>query len=735
MGWFEDQIKQRMRMDDEAFSEAFAGMAGAVMGRGILAGMQNERQRTLDAVGEILSYYHVKPVELPKEITDLNEQLEYLLRPSGVMRRMVFLEGKWYNDALGAYLGTLKSGEVVALLPFGAGYAYIDHTSGKRVKVNSHTAKLLDKEAVCFYKPLPLHKLGVKDLIGYIIETLSVTDLLAVGAATAAVTAVGMLLPKLTNILFRNVIDTGSLRLFAAIGTAFLCITVSGFLIGLVKSTLTERMQTKTGVAVQAASMMRVLSLPAKFFRGYSSGELASRVQSINLLCEMLVDTVFTSGLTALFSLIYIAQIFNYAPALVVPSLAVTLITLVFSIVSALVQMEHATREMGLSAKESGLVYSFLTGVQKLKLAGAEKRAFSKWAEVFGAKAKLLYDPPAVIKYNTVLGTAITLLGTVALYYFAVESKVSVADYFAFNTAYGMVSGAFMELSAIALTAANIKPVLAMVKPLLEATPEVAAHKLVLTKITGNIELNNVSFRYSDNMPLILDNLTLRIKPGQYVALVGRTGCGKSTLTRLILGFETPQKGAVYFDGKDLADIDLRSLRRRIGVVMQNGKLFSGDIFSNITIAAPALTLDDAWAAAEAAGIADDIRAMPMGMHTLITEGAGGLSGGQRQRIMIARAIAPKPRVLIFDEATSALDNITQKAVSESLAGLKCTRIVIAHRLSTVRECDRILYLEGGRILEDGTYDELMARNGKFTALVARQQLETDASKAPEEKA
>ena len=246
----------------------------------------------------------------------------------------------------------------------------------------------------------------------------------------------------------------------------------------------------------------------------------------------------------------------------------------------------------------------------------------------------------------------------------------------------------------------------------------------MLTRLSGGIELNNVSFRYSENMPLIIDNLSLKIRPGQYVAIVGKTGCGKSTLMRLLLGFEHPQKGAVYYDGKDLERIDLRSLRRRIGVVMQNGKLFLGDIYSNIVISAPWLSQKDAWEAAELAGIADDIRRMPMGMNTVISEGSGGISGGQRQRLMIARAIAPKPKILMLDEATSALDNLTQKKISESLDSLKCTRIVIAHRLSTIKQCDRIIVLDHGKIIEDGKYDELIEKNGFFAELVARQRLD-----------
>ncbi len=270
-------------------------------------------------------------------------------------------------------------------------------------------------------------------------------------------------------------------------------------------------------------------------------------------------------------------------------------------------------------------------------------------------------------------------------------------------------------------TIAMIRPVIKLIQPVFDAEPEIEAARKVVTGLRGGIELNNVSFRYEDNAPYVINDMTLKIKPGQYVAIVGKTGCGKSTLMRILLGFEKPCKGAVYYDGQDISLLDLRSLRRHIGVVMQNSSLFSGDIFSNITISNPNLTLDDAWDAAAMAGMDEDIRKMPMGMNTVISEGSGGISGGQRQRLMIARAVAPKPKILMFDEATSALDNITQKIVSDSLDSLKCTRIVIAHRLSTIRHCDRILVLDSGRIIEDGTFDELLAAKGYFAKLVERQ--------------
>ncbi len=726
MGWFDEQIRDRKRNDDEAFAEAFANMASAITGKRIDVSLNNDRAVTKDAIDEILKYYHVKSREVPDNLTDMNEQLEYLMRPYGIMRRTVKLENGWYRDAVGAMLGVLAgSGRVVALIPTGlSGYSYFDYETGKRRRVNRKNQHLFEEEAIAFYKPFPLKKISLPALAGYIARTLSVSDYVMIALATLALSLIGMLVPAITQQLFQRVLFSDNVRLLIAIAFFSVSVSVSTLLITAVKSMVTSRIETKLNISVEAATMMRIMSLPADFFRQYSSGELANRASQVGVLCKMLASTVLSTGLTSVFSLIYISQIFAYAPALVIPSLIIILVTVVFSVVSSLVQMKLSTRQMELEGKESGMTYSLITGIQKIKLAGAEKRVFARWGNLYAKSAELQYGPPTFIELNSVISLAISLTGTLVLYYMAVRSGISVADYYAFNTAYGMVSGAFGSLAGIALNVAQIKPILKMAEPFFHAVPEVSDGKQVLTRLAGGIELNNVSFRYAENMPLIVDNLSLKIRPGQYVAIVGKTGCGKSTLMRLMLGFELPQKGAVYYDGKDLERIELRSLRRRIGVVMQNGKLFQGDIYSNIVISAPWLTQSEAWEAAEVAGIAEDIRSMPMGMNTVISEGSGGISGGQRQRLMIARAVAPKPKILMFDEATSALDNLTQKKISESLAALKCTRIVIAHRLSTIRQCDRIIVLDQGKIIEDGKYDDLIAQNGFFADLVARQRLD-----------
>lgn len=726
MGWFDEQIKQRKQSDNEIFQESFLSMADAVLGSKTAASMGSDEAKADDAIHAILQYYGAKPQEIPPSVKGLDERLEYLLRPHGIMRRNVNLEKGWYQNAVGAMLGRrTDDGSTVALIPKGlSGYAYFDTATGKWLRVGRKNESLFAEEAICFYKPFPLKKLTIRDLARYIVSTLSAADLALVALATLAVSLVGLLTPRLNNLLFGRVIQRADLTLLLGITVFMISVTISSLLIGSVKSLLTTRVDTKMTLSVQAATMMRVMSLPPDFFKQYSSGELSSRSLQIQSLCSMLVSAVLGTGLTSLFSLLYITQIFAYAPTLVIPALVIILVTLAFSLLTTFAQMRYSKQQMELGAKESGMSYALITGVHKIRLSGAEKRAYARWAKLYAQQIALSYNPPIFLRANSAFSLMISLTGTIVMYAMSLESGLGVADYYAFNTAYGMVSGAFMSLTGIVSTIANIKPVLEMAKPLMDAVPEVSEGKRVIEKLSGGIELNNVSFRYNENMPLVIDDLTLKIRPGQYVAIVGSTGCGKSTLMRLMLGFEKPIRGSVYYDGKDLNTIDLRSLRRKIGVVLQNGKLFQGDIFSNITISAPWLTMDDAWKAAEMAGIAEDIRRMPMGMHTIISEGSGGVSGGQRQRLMIARAVAPGPKILMFDEATSALDNITQKIVSDSLDKLRCTRIVIAHRLSTIRQCDRIIYLHKGKIVEDGTYEELIAKNGRFAELVERQRLD-----------
>ena len=724
MGWFDEQIKNRIQKDQQEFEESVFRMVSSIVGKSAAKTIDDERVVAKEAVEEIIKYYGFKPDADRFNELDINTDLQSILSPYGIMYREVSLDEEWYKEAYGPMMGKLKEGELaLALLPGKGGYTYYDYSIGKKIKINKSNAELISPDAICFYRPLPNKKLGLKDLLIYLNGCIDISDILVYFMLVLLTTLVEMILPSLVGVMSDFILKSGQILLLLATAIfVFVCI-ISKHLVELCSEVVIERIELKTGISVEAAVMNRVLNLPAGFFKKYTAGELSSRINSVSELCDLLLKNVFSLPVTSLFSLLLLTKISDFAPGLVKPAFGIMFVSMFFSIISIFIQANLNSKIREYSAKEDGIGYALINGIQKIRLAGAEKRAFAKWAVAYTESADLLYNPPLIIKLNTTINMTIGIVGNIILYLMAVSSGISGSEYLSFTVAYGLLESAFSSVSSVALTTANIRPILKMAEPILEAEPENTAGKVVLNKISGSIEVSNVHFRYSPDMPKVLDGISFKVKAGEYVAIVGKTGCGKSTLIRLLLGYEKPQKGAIYFDRKDIDRVDMTSLRRKVGVVTQNGSLFQGDIYSNIVITDPTLNLERAWEAAEIADIADDIRKMPMGMSTVISEGQGGISGGQKQRLMIARAVAPKPKVLIMDEATSALDNITQKKVSDALDKLKCTRIVIAHRLSTIKNCDRILVIDEGKIVEDGKYDDLIAAGGFFAKLVERQQV------------
>jgi len=721
---FDKQLQKRIDYDNKVMEDAFDDLA-AVLGiekSSKLATKTFDSEEVQVAIDSIFASMSVRVPTVPPDVIDLHARLEYMCRPSGLMTRRVELEGKWWLDGHGPLLGSTKTGKIVAILPRKlSGYTFFDPELGKKVKVNRKTAPKLAKDAHVFYQALPSGELGLLDLGLFILRTLTARDFLFIVGISLLVSLLGLFIPFMNKQIFDSVIPSGTKGDLWSVAILMVGATVGASLFTMARTLVLMRLRDKVNIAVQNAAIARMFILPASFFKDYSAGEISERAMSINILSNMLSDTVLTSGLAALFSFVYIFQMANFAPVLVVPALLSIFAVLAFTILSGFARQQIFRKQSKLGAKLSGYVYNLLGGVQKIKLAGAEKRAFAVWAAKYKEVGILTYAPPLFLRLNEAISGALFLGGALLLYYFAGKSQIAPSDYIAFNIAYGTVSGAILALGGVVLTFANIKPLLEMVEPILKTAPEVDENKFQVTSLSGEIEISNVSFSYTENGPLVLNKLNLKVKPGEYLAIVGKSGCGKSTLMRLLLGFEEPNSGAIYYDGYDLKTLDVRSVRQCIGVDLQNGKLFSGDIFSNIIITAPWSTLDDAWEAARLAGIDEDIRQMPMGMHTMISEGSGGISGGQRQRILIARALITKPKILLFDEATSALDNITQQHVTTSLASLGCSRILIAHRLSTVQECHRIVVIDQGEIAEEGTYEELMTKEGLFYDFAARQ--------------
>jgi len=725
-GWMESQLDERARLDLEMAERAFAQLASSVSDprRAPRIGIDDIEQAD-GAARACLKHLRVEPGDVPDSVVGVDERIDWLCRPSGTMHRVVRLDNGWHTRAFGPLLARLDTGEAVALLPRGTGgYRYLEPGTGRKVRVDAKVARRIGQDAVSFYKPLPPRPLAVRDLVAFIFGAFDLGDYLLVLAAALATTALGLFPAWANSIAFGVVVPSGQADLIAPIGALLAGIAIATALIGACRNIVMARVSTKLDVACEAATFARVLSLPASFFKKYSSGDLAVRVSNMTAASQAIASILLGSGLTSVLSLAYVVQIGVYAPALALPAFGIVLAEAGLTVGATVLTARYAKATMEANAKLSGTVTALLNGIQKLKLAGAEERAFARWARAYAPYARAAYNRPVLVRALPALVALVGLFGTIAIYYLAATSHVSVADYMAFNVAFGQVTAAIMALAQVAGQVAQIRPMLELVAPILEAQPEIAEDKPSVEDLTGAIEVAGVSFRYGEDSPYVVRDLSFKVAPGEYVALVGKSGCGKSTIMRLMLGFEEPESGTVFYGPHDVKKVDARSLRRHIGTVMQDGKLFMGDIASNITISTPTATLDDAWAAAELAGIADDIRKMPMGMQTILTEGSGGVSGGQRQRIMIARAICGNRRILMFDEATSALDNKTQRHVSDSLDALDCTRIVIAHRLSTVRHCDRILVIDGGRIAEEGTYDELLEKGGLFAELVARQRLD-----------
>lgn len=726
MGWFESQIEERRRSDEQLLEESLRAISDAVAGKarscGSGSGSGAAAQAALEAV---LAYYGAK---LPDGVSldgdeGIAQIVEGSLAPTGLMARPVRLSRGWHKDAVGAFVGFTEEGVPVALLPrIRGGYSVLLPTTGALEPVAT-TRIRLKEEAYCFYRPLPARSITMRDLVVYSMRSLDRGDYAFVVLATLAATLLGMLVPTVSQVIFGPVIESGDTRLLFPAVSLLLGASVAQLLLSAVRGLVMSRIQTKLTLPLEAAVMMRLLSLPTSFFRGQQTGDLASKLGAITSAASTLQNAILSTSLSSVFSLAYIAQIASFAPALVVPALAIIAATTAFSVVLVFVRQACSREIYVLSGKLSGWQYSIINGIQKIKLSGAETRAFAKWANGYAEIANLEYNGSKLLRYSSAIGTAISLAGTLAIYSASLAGGVTVSEYMAFASAFGMVSAAFSSLTSMAGQLAAVRPNLEGVKPMMDAVPESSEGKRSVRRLSGAFELDHVTFSYDEGERAVLDDLSLSVKAGSYVAVVGKTGCGKSTLMRVLLGFEQPKRGAVSYDRCDLRSLDVRSVRRNIGVVLQDGKLFAGSIYDNIAISCPGLTQQEAWEAAEMAGLADDIRAMPMGMQTMVTEGGGGISGGQRQRLMIARAVAGKPRILMFDEATSALDNATQRIVSESLDALKCTRLVIAHRLSTIRHCDRIVLLDHGRIAEDGTYEELMERGGLFAELVSRQQV------------
>lgn len=666
----------------------------------------------------------------PPEITGEahEDALQTICRFSGIRTRKVALHdyAQWWKEDNGPILAFVgEQRDPVALLPATERrYSLVNPATGVELLLNGEIAEGIDcTDAWVFYRPLPDNAQNWKEMFRFGLRG-SKGDLARMAVFVSISILLSMITPILTGELFGTVIprsSRGQLLQVALILTASV-IAQSGF--DLARQIAVMRQENRMEMLIQPALIDRLLKLPAGFFKNYASGDLASRVLGATQIHKALSSSVINVLFGMLVGVSNFLLLFYYSWKLALLALLVTAILVgVASWISAR-DVALNRESVGLDGKISGLLGDLLSGIAKIRISASEKPAFTSWAKLFGQERAIAYRSGALKNILSASTSAFPVL-SMALIIFSAGSMLTgesldIGSFVAFTTAFTRFQMALMQAVMTIFGCLSIVPLYERIKPVLLAVPEISDAQAHPGRLTGKIDVRNLDFSYNKGGAQVLSDINLSIEPGEFVAIVGASGSGKSTLMRLLLGLEVPDSGSISYDGADLATLNKQAVRRQIGVVLQNGQLQPGFLYEAI-IGATNLSIDDAWVAAKTAGIDEDIRTMPMGMHTMLSEGAETISGGQKQRLLIAGALVRKPGLIIFDEATSALDNNTQEIVSQSLERIEATKVVIAHRLSTIRNADRIYCVDNGRLVQQGTYEQLMGEEGLFKELAKRQ--------------
>ena len=670
-----------------------------------------------------------EPTPAPAGSREAAETLAALARSSGIRTRQIALEPGWWRRDGPSFVGFAADGAsplAVLRKPRG-GYRSVDPQSGAAGTVRRRRARAMASQGVVFYPPLPDDIDNACDVLKFAFHRRA-RDLRTLLAAGLLGGLTALLVPVLSGRILADILPRSDLAAWQAALAALLLAAFGSAAFHIVQGVAMLRLEGRLDERLQAAVWSRVLALPAPFFRRFTAGDLADRVNGISRMRTVLTESAAQAAVSSVFSVFSFALLFHYSGRLALHVGAMLLAMAAVSCLCAWGQVRHYREACRLQGAVGGFVFQMIGGIARLRVANAESFALARWARQFAGqqRASLAARRWAAAQHAvTQVFRPLTLVVILAFVHQAMQpdgplAALGLGAFIAFNAAFGQLTAAVARLTTAATAVMAVVPIAERLRPVLQERPETAGGGLAPPDLTGDIEFAGVSFRYAPDAANAVDAVSFHIRQGEYVAFVGPSGGGKSTLYRLLLGFERPESGTVFLDGHDLAGLDPVAVRGHLGVVLQNGQLVSGSIYENIA-GLSALSVDDAWAAARAAALDDDIRAMPMGLRTVVTDGGGGLSTGQKQRLMIARALARKPRILLFDEATSALDNRSQATVQASLRRLSVTRVVIAHRLSSIRDVDRIFVMDGGRIVESGRYDDLIRQGGVFAALARRQ--------------
>jgi NHLM bacteriocin system ABC transporter ATP-binding protein len=719
-----EERQQQRRIYDEELLERTYTRLGAVLERGRgYTPVTEERDPLFDAFREVCAAVGVEAA-MPPRSGALADPIEAMGRASGVRVRRVVLDAGWWRHDSGPLLCRLAENlHPVAVLPRPRGrYEIVDQEKSTRTRVGKASAALLAPEAVTVYRPLPFRPVAGRDVWRFVLRPVA-GELRRLALYGLGAGALSLVTPIVTETIFARVVPGLERSRLLWLTLLLAGLAVGSFTFALAQRLAFLRVDGRAMSDLQAALWDRLLDLPSPFFRRYSAGSLTIRAMGIEQIRLLAAPAIVAAALALPIGLFSLGLTFVLQPRLALFGLLAIALTAAVMVVFMRSQVPRQRRIQALTRELFGTSLQLVEAVGKLRVAAAERRGFARWAARLGALKQAFYDAQlgfvamtAFIVAAPAIATALILIGAATL----PTGSISGATFIAFNTAFIQALAAVTGLVGVATFVSEAVPLYETTRTILEEQRETDVLRNDPGELLGDVDLSGVSLRYDADSPLVLDDVSFRAGAGEFVAIVGPSGAGKSSIIRVLLGFERPEVSAVHYDGKELGTLDPRAFRRQMGVVLQSARLTPGDIFTNI-VGTRRLTMEDAWAAAEIAGLADDIRRLPMGMQTVVSEGASTFSGGQRQRLLIARAVAGRPRILLFDEATSALDNRTQAEVSDAIHRLRATRIVIAHRLSTVARADRVVVLEAGRIVQSGTYEHLMAIEGPFRRLARRQ--------------
>lgn len=656
-------------------------------------------------------------------VSDRIDPVEQVAVASGIRTRAVRLDGRWWRENAGPLVGhRAASGTPVALLWRRGGYEAVHPTSGRRTRVDAANADEFEPQGVMFYRPLPERPLTPWRLFRFSLRGTGgdVRNLVLAGLVTVVI---GALVPIATGQVLGVFVPNGEKSLIVQVSLAVMITSIVSAAFMLLQNLTVLRMEGRMESTLQPAVWDRLLRLPTRFFASRSTGELASAAMGVSAIRRVLSGigpVALQAGSVGAMNLVLLLL---YSVPLALAALAMLAVIAAVFLTLGLWELRWQRRLVELANKLNNQAFQSLRGLPKLRVAGAESFAYAAWAGEFARSRELQRRAGRIKNITTVLNAVYLPLCTLVMFVLLAgpaRGSLTAGEFLTFSTAVTMLLTSVTQLTGALISAAAVLPMFEQIKPVLDATPEVRAGSTQPGELRGGIEARGVSFRYTDDGPLVLDDVSLTVRPGEFVAVVGPSGCGKSTLLRLLIGFDEPVSGSVLYDGQDLSALDQSAVRRQCGVVLQNAQPLTGSILDCIC-GAESFTQEEAWEAAAMAGLAEDIKRMPMGLHTMIS-GGGAVSGGQRQRLMIAQALIRRPRVLFFDEATSALDNETQRTVIDSTRALNATRVVIAHRLSTVLDADRVLVMSEGRIVQEGPPAQLLAdAGGRLHELVRRQ--------------